>query len=248
MMKRRIKSSGVLSKNKSLENTYYYDNHLNNQRSKSKNKYSANLKIDEESQALNSSKFTTLTLHLKQLHNVIIKYDKKNNKNSTPLRDNTTGLDSNESKIENCITTADGIVESKPQTRSTDLRAILPKKLKASHERLVNLQQYDQYSLKVPSYYNRPGPGQYENNKNLDKLSNFSKSTSVTIACTGWKEPQHRQLDLLNPSTTQTKIDAKTQSFTKFPRPELFPVKLEHSEPPFNDGQQLHTAKAVSPI
>ena len=42
-------------------------------------------------------------------------------------------------------------------------------------------------------------------------------------------------------------MDAKIASFTKFPRPELFPVKLEHSDPPYNVGD-LSNQKAVSLI
>ena len=65
---------------------------------------------------------------------------------------------------------------------------ILPKKTNS-----IKL-KYNQDSAKVPSFYSRPGPGMYENNKNLDKLSKFSKSTSTTFASTytGDKGPQHR--------------------------------------------------------
>jgi hypothetical protein len=54
--------------------------------------------------------------------------------------------------------------------------------------------KYDQDSAKVPNFYSRPGPGMYENNKNLDKLSKFSKSTSITFGTnyTSDKGPQHR--------------------------------------------------------
>ena len=43
---------------------------------------------------------------------------------------------------------------------------------------------------------------------------------------------KYKKLDLLNPLIKETKIET---SFTKFPRPELFPVKDEHSAPPNYD-------------
>lgn len=44
---------------------------------------------------------------------------------------------------------------------------------------------------------------------------------------------------------TQTKLDPKVQSFTKFPRPELFPVKQEHTNGPYN-VTNMSNQKAVS--
>lgn len=39
--------------------------------------------MDDDPQAF-KNKFTTLNFHLNQLHNVIVKYEKKTNKNLTP--------------------------------------------------------------------------------------------------------------------------------------------------------------------
>ena len=41
--------------------------------------------------------------------------------------------------------------------------------------------RYDQHSKRVPAYYNRPGPGLYDNNSNLDKLSKFVTNTGPKI-------------------------------------------------------------------
>jgi len=46
----------------------------------------------------------------------------------------------------------------------------------------INKLKYDQVSKRVPAYYNRPGPGQYENNHNLTKLSKFESSPSIKIS------------------------------------------------------------------
>ena len=56
----------------------------------------------------------------------------------------------------------------------------------------------------MPAYYNRPGPGMYDNNSNLDKLSKFETITGPKIVKSvdnskgfinnklDGKSPQHR--------------------------------------------------------
>ena len=63
---------------------------------------------------------------------------------------------------------------------------------------------YDQDSLRVPAFYNRVGPAEYDNNKNIDKLSNHVKSVGTVfskdgIARAGYYKcqdlPKHRFYD-----------------------------------------------------
>jgi hypothetical protein len=63
----------------------------------------------------------------------------------------------------------------------------------------ASAKRYDQTSKRVPAYYNRPGPGLYDNNSNLDKLSKFETTTGPKIVksidSSGFfvgKSPQHR--------------------------------------------------------
>jgi hypothetical protein len=68
-----------------------------------------------------------------------------------------------------------------------------------NYTKKINLLKYDQNSKKVPAYYNRPGPGMYENNQNLSKLSKFESSPGVKMSKAGMsngflqgKVAQHR--------------------------------------------------------
>ena len=74
---------------------------------------------------------------------------------------------------------------------STESRSI-PKK---PYYNPINKLMYDQNSQKVPNFYSRPGPGMYENNKNLERLSKFQTSTSVSIGHNTEMVPQHRFSD-----------------------------------------------------
>lgn len=68
---------------------------------------------------------------------------------------------------------------------------------------------YDQDSKKVPQYYTRPGPGLYEVNQNLERLSKFHRTASVSIgdhSILGSNSPRHRFADFQQ-SILYSKLD-----------------------------------------
>jgi hypothetical protein len=77
------------------------------------------------------------------------------------------------------------------------------KKIRASiHDVHSDLVSYKQDSQWVPKFYTRPGPGMYENNRNMSNLSKHPRSSSASITESGMLRgmfkkagPKHRFTD-----------------------------------------------------